>query len=158
MFLYWPLYVFSPFLQKSFNFSLILSFKIEYFADDPFGDPKAIGDPYCTLFVARLSPLTTEDTISKVSFSFSFFNVFSLLDAYRMCSSCMLVLDRTPFCISKYEERNQWYDMWCDTKEMLREIERKLDCKRESFQLDRYKYVPNEFQLSYFRFIWHEEE
>ncbi|XP_020223059.1 U11/U12 small nuclear ribonucleoprotein 35 kDa protein isoform X3 [Cajanus cajan] len=33
---------------------------------DPFGDPKATGDPYCTLFVARLSRLTTEDTIRKV--------------------------------------------------------------------------------------------
>ncbi|KAK7295784.1 hypothetical protein RJT34_18696 [Clitoria ternatea] len=33
---------------------------------DPFGDPKAIGDPYCTLFVARLSRLTTEDTLRKV--------------------------------------------------------------------------------------------
>ncbi|XP_057436538.1 U11/U12 small nuclear ribonucleoprotein 35 kDa protein [Lotus japonicus] len=33
---------------------------------DPFGDPKSIGDPYCTLFVGRLSPLTTEDTIRKV--------------------------------------------------------------------------------------------
>ncbi|TKY64793.1 U11/U12 small nuclear ribonucleoprotein 35 kDa protein [Spatholobus suberectus] len=33
---------------------------------DPFGDPKATGDPYCTLFVARLSRLTTEDTLRKV--------------------------------------------------------------------------------------------
>ncbi|KAK6143911.1 hypothetical protein DH2020_024259 [Rehmannia glutinosa] len=32
---------------------------------DPFGDPKVIGDPYCTLFVARLSHLTTEDTLRK---------------------------------------------------------------------------------------------
>lgn len=35
------------------------------FADDPFGDPKVIGDPYCTLFVARLSHQTTEDTLRK---------------------------------------------------------------------------------------------
>lgn len=35
-------------------------------ADDPFGDPKVIGDPYCTLFVGRLSHLTTEDTLLKV--------------------------------------------------------------------------------------------
>ncbi|KAL5167695.1 U11/U12 small nuclear ribonucleoprotein [Glycine soja] len=33
---------------------------------DPFGDPKATGDPYCTLFVARLSRLTTEDDLRKV--------------------------------------------------------------------------------------------
>ncbi|GFP95221.1 U11/U12 small nuclear ribonucleoprotein 35 kDa protein [Phtheirospermum japonicum] len=32
---------------------------------DSFGDPKVIGDPYCTLFVARLSHLTTEDTLAK---------------------------------------------------------------------------------------------
>ncbi|CAK7322579.1 unnamed protein product [Dovyalis caffra] len=32
---------------------------------DPFGDPKAIGDPYCTVFVGRLSHLTTEDTLRK---------------------------------------------------------------------------------------------
>ncbi|KAL5058743.1 hypothetical protein RYX36_030347 [Vicia faba] len=33
---------------------------------DPFGDPKATGDPYCTLFVGRLSRLTTDDTLRKV--------------------------------------------------------------------------------------------
>ncbi|KAF7807925.1 U11/U12 small nuclear ribonucleoprotein 35 kDa protein [Senna tora] len=33
---------------------------------DPFGDPKASGDPYCTLFVGRLSRLTTEETLRKV--------------------------------------------------------------------------------------------
>ncbi|KAD5803558.1 hypothetical protein E3N88_14918 [Mikania micrantha] len=33
---------------------------------DPLGDPNVIGDdPYCTLFVGRLSRLTTEDTLSK---------------------------------------------------------------------------------------------
>ncbi|KAL3643105.1 hypothetical protein CASFOL_013920 [Castilleja foliolosa] len=32
---------------------------------DSFGDPKVNGDPYCTLFVARLSHLTTEDTLAK---------------------------------------------------------------------------------------------
>ncbi|KAL3812544.1 hypothetical protein ACJIZ3_013812 [Penstemon smallii] len=32
---------------------------------DPFGDPKVIGDPYCTLFVGRLSHLTTEDTLRQ---------------------------------------------------------------------------------------------
>ncbi|KAJ6420749.1 hypothetical protein OIU84_028166 [Salix udensis] len=32
---------------------------------DPFGDPKAIGDPYCTIFIGRLSHLTTEDTLRK---------------------------------------------------------------------------------------------
>nr|GMD90807.1 U11/U12 small nuclear ribonucleoprotein 35 kDa protein [Ipomoea batatas] len=32
---------------------------------DPFGDPKAIGDPYCTLFVGRLSHLTTEHTLRE---------------------------------------------------------------------------------------------
>ncbi|PON74961.1 Splicing factor-like protein [Parasponia andersonii] len=34
-------------------------------ADDPFGDPKVLGDPYCTLFVARLSHHTTEHTLRK---------------------------------------------------------------------------------------------
>ncbi|KAG5002439.1 hypothetical protein AAZX31_08G355400 [Glycine max] len=33
---------------------------------DPFGDPRAAGDPYCTLFVARLSRLTNEDNLRKV--------------------------------------------------------------------------------------------
>ncbi|GMP54893.1 hypothetical protein CsSME_00019904 [Camellia sinensis var. sinensis] len=32
---------------------------------DPFGDPKLIGDPYCTIFVGRLSHLTTEQTLRK---------------------------------------------------------------------------------------------
>uniref|UniRef100_A0A5B7B9R5 Putative U11/U12 small nuclear ribonucleoprotein isoform X2 n=1 Tax=Davidia involucrata TaxID=16924 RepID=A0A5B7B9R5_DAVIN len=32
---------------------------------DPFGDPKVIGDPYCTVFVGHLSHLTTEDTLCK---------------------------------------------------------------------------------------------
>lgn len=32
---------------------------------DPFGDPKVIGDPYCTVFVGRLSLLTTESTLRK---------------------------------------------------------------------------------------------
>ncbi|KAA8527332.1 hypothetical protein F0562_034571 [Nyssa sinensis] len=32
---------------------------------DPFGDPKVIGDPYLTVFVGRLSHLTTEDTLRK---------------------------------------------------------------------------------------------
>ncbi|EPS72263.1 hypothetical protein M569_02496, partial [Genlisea aurea] len=32
---------------------------------DAFGDPKAIGDPYCTLFVARLSHITNEETLKK---------------------------------------------------------------------------------------------
>ncbi|KAJ0972988.1 hypothetical protein J5N97_020947 [Dioscorea zingiberensis] len=32
---------------------------------DPHGDPKVIGDPYCTLFVGRLSPFTTEESLRK---------------------------------------------------------------------------------------------
>ncbi|CAA7050464.1 unnamed protein product [Microthlaspi erraticum] len=32
---------------------------------DPSGDSKAVGDPYCTLFVGRLSHLTTEDTLRE---------------------------------------------------------------------------------------------
>uniref|UniRef100_A0A2N9GK79 RRM domain-containing protein n=1 Tax=Fagus sylvatica TaxID=28930 RepID=A0A2N9GK79_FAGSY len=32
---------------------------------DPFGDPNVIGDPYCTVFVTRLSRLTTEHTLRK---------------------------------------------------------------------------------------------
>jgi U11/U12 small nuclear ribonucleoprotein SNRNP35 len=34
--------------------------------DDPSGDSKAVGDPYCTLFVGRLSHHTTEDTLREV--------------------------------------------------------------------------------------------
>ncbi|KAG5017878.1 hypothetical protein JHK82_023565 [Glycine max] len=34
---------------------------------DPFGDPRAAGDPYCTLFVARLSRLTNEDNLRKLT-------------------------------------------------------------------------------------------
>lgn len=33
---------------------------------DPYGDPKAAGDPYCIVFVGHLSHLTTEETIHKV--------------------------------------------------------------------------------------------
>ncbi|XP_010506207.1 PREDICTED: U11/U12 small nuclear ribonucleoprotein 35 kDa protein isoform X1 [Camelina sativa] len=33
---------------------------------DPSGDSKAVGDPYCTLFVGRLSHYTTEDTLREV--------------------------------------------------------------------------------------------
>lgn len=36
------------------------------FADDPLGDPKAEGDPYCSLFVGRLSPQTDEKTLLEV--------------------------------------------------------------------------------------------
>ncbi|TVU08963.1 hypothetical protein EJB05_42391 [Eragrostis curvula] len=32
---------------------------------DPFGDPKATGDPYCTVFVGRLSRYTDEETLQK---------------------------------------------------------------------------------------------
>ncbi|KAH0992485.1 hypothetical protein GBA52_003968 [Prunus armeniaca] len=32
---------------------------------DPLGDPKLIGDPYCTLFVGHLSHLTTEQSLRK---------------------------------------------------------------------------------------------
>ncbi|GMH28044.1 hypothetical protein Nepgr_029887 [Nepenthes gracilis] len=32
---------------------------------DPYGDPKVIGDPYCTLFVGCLSRSTAEDTLHK---------------------------------------------------------------------------------------------
>ncbi|CAH2040855.1 unnamed protein product [Thlaspi arvense] len=32
---------------------------------DPLGDPKVKGDPYCTVFVGRLSHLTTEETLRK---------------------------------------------------------------------------------------------
>ncbi|XP_071939678.1 U11/U12 small nuclear ribonucleoprotein 35 kDa protein-like isoform X2 [Coffea arabica] len=32
---------------------------------DPFGDPKVIGDPYCTIFVGRLSHSSTEETLRQ---------------------------------------------------------------------------------------------
>jgi U11/U12 small nuclear ribonucleoprotein SNRNP35 len=32
---------------------------------DPFGDPKATGDPYCTVFVGRLSRYTDDETLRK---------------------------------------------------------------------------------------------
>ena len=41
------------------------------FSDDPFGDPKVIGDPYCTVFVGRLSRHTSEDTLHEVSSLFN---------------------------------------------------------------------------------------
>ncbi|RVW76817.1 U11/U12 small nuclear ribonucleoprotein 35 kDa protein [Vitis vinifera] len=37
---------------------------------DPFGDPKVIGDPYCTVFVGHLNHLTTEDTLHKAMSKF----------------------------------------------------------------------------------------
>ncbi|RWW06021.1 hypothetical protein GW17_00030674 [Ensete ventricosum] len=42
------------------------SWLIWYLSDDPFGDPKVIGDPYCTVFVGRLSRLTDEESLRKV--------------------------------------------------------------------------------------------
>ena len=36
------------------------------FLDDPLGDAKAQGDPYCIIFVGRLSRDTTEQTLSEV--------------------------------------------------------------------------------------------
>lgn len=35
-------------------------------SDDPFGDPKASGDPHRTVFVGRLSRQTDDDTLRKV--------------------------------------------------------------------------------------------
>ena len=35
-------------------------------ADDPFSDSKMIGDPLKTLFVGRLSPITTENDLKQV--------------------------------------------------------------------------------------------
>ena len=45
------------------------------FTDDPFGDRKVIGDPYCTVFVVHLSSHTSEDTLCEVS---SLFNPLTL--------------------------------------------------------------------------------
>lgn len=60
---------FPPFsLFFSQSSSSLVYFPKFNFADDPFGDPKATGDPYCTLFVGRLSRITTEDTLRKVTF------------------------------------------------------------------------------------------
>lgn len=54
------------------------------FTDDPFGDPKVIGDPYCTVFVGHLSHLTNEETLRKVFFFLGFSTYhsqfFSLID------------------------------------------------------------------------------
>lgn len=61
--------IFPPFhFFFSQSSSSLVYFPKFNFADDPFGDPKATGDPYCTLFVGRLSRLTTEDTLRKVTF------------------------------------------------------------------------------------------
>lgn len=49
-----------------FLFQFCLDILTCFIADDPLGDPKLIGDPYCTVFVGRLSHLTTEDTVYKV--------------------------------------------------------------------------------------------
>lgn len=55
------------------NFIALFFFELQKFIDsgvfledDPSGDSKAVGDPYCTLFVGRLSHLTTEDTLREV--------------------------------------------------------------------------------------------
>ena len=45
------------------------------FANDAFDDRKVIGDPYCTVFVGRLSRYTSEDTLREVS---SLFNPLTL--------------------------------------------------------------------------------
>jgi len=42
--------------------------KFDCFADDPLGDPKAEGDPYCSLFVGRLSAQTDEKSLHEVLF------------------------------------------------------------------------------------------
>lgn len=64
--------------------------KFHPFADDPFGDPKIIGDPYCTVFVGRLSHLTTEDTLRKVNdcaLSFKFYKKFVFLFFFFVISN-----------------------------------------------------------------------
>ncbi|CDP20509.1 unnamed protein product [Coffea canephora] len=40
-------------------------FMAEFVPDDPFGDPKVIGDPYCTIFVGHLSHSTSEETLRQ---------------------------------------------------------------------------------------------
>ncbi|OMO97697.1 hypothetical protein COLO4_14420 [Corchorus olitorius] len=58
------------FLSQYFSFSFFaysfINCKLQLpIADDPLGDPKLIGDPYRTIFVGRLSHLTTEHTLRK---------------------------------------------------------------------------------------------
>lgn len=48
-------------------------------SDDPFGDPKVIGDPYCTVFVGRLSRETEEKTLKEVFLSFFFLLAFCMV-------------------------------------------------------------------------------
>lgn len=75
--------VFIPIFSPPWDYLLIFV----CIADDPSGDPKIIGDPYCTAFVGRLSHLTTEETLRQVP-KFWFF-LWILL---RLCYSPVLLL------------------------------------------------------------------
>ncbi|KAK8939054.1 hypothetical protein KSP39_PZI011268 [Platanthera zijinensis] len=69
---------------------------------DPFGDPKVIGDPYCTLFVGRLSRQTSEETLRKA------------MSAYGKVKNMRLVRDIVTgasrgYAFVEYEtERQMW--------------------------------------------------
>ncbi|KAK7837992.1 u11/u12 small nuclear ribonucleoprotein 35 kda protein [Quercus suber] len=60
--------------SNSFPYNSTPHFSL-FFANDPFDDPKVIGDPYCTVFIGCLSHLTSEYTLHQVS---SLFNPISL--------------------------------------------------------------------------------
>lgn len=68
--------------------------------DDPSGDSKAVGDPYCTLFVGRLSNLTTEDTLRDVRVCVRFvsmtssFGISLCLIVFRHCVSSLQAMSK----------------------------------------------------------------
>ncbi|CAN0921141.1 U11/U12 small nuclear ribonucleoprotein 35 kDa protein [Linum grandiflorum] len=48
-----------------FSCSALASCFASVWIDDPLGDSKVVGDPYCTLFVSHLSHFTEKQTLHK---------------------------------------------------------------------------------------------
>lgn len=79
-----------PAAKQLFKYSQFLPILyLNHLADDPVGDPKAIGDPYCTVFVGRLSHFTSEDTLRKVSGFFFFFKFPLIFSSYAVLQNCI---------------------------------------------------------------------
>jgi len=68
------------------------------FADDATGDPKAEGDPYCTLFVGCLSENTDERSLAEVCI----FYYFLLLLLCKSCNCCQSRILWTYWLFSSY--------------------------------------------------------
>ncbi|XXG77301.1 hypothetical protein AAC387_Pa08g1480 [Persea americana] len=67
---------------------------------DPFGDPKVIGDPYCTVIMGHLSHLTNEETLRKAMSTYGRVKNLRLVREIGRfsCSSCRFLYIYVPRC------------------------------------------------------------